>query len=61
MTSVLGVRAPTMVIDNHHLTGRGWAPSPTGPRHQIGGVSANVDGCLGLLLVIMLMIACWWV
>jgi hypothetical protein len=61
MASVLDVRAPSVVVDNHHIAGRGWTLAPMGPHRQPGGASVHVGGCLGLRLVVTLIIACWWV
>jgi hypothetical protein len=34
--SILGVRAPAMVVDSRLVTGRGWTLAPTGPCCQTG-------------------------
>jgi hypothetical protein len=50
-----------MVVDNHHVTERGWTLAPTGPCSQTGGAPIHISGCLGLLFMMMLIIGCWWV
>jgi hypothetical protein len=51
---VLGGWALAMMVDNHHLTGRGWTLVLTGPHRRPGGASIRTGNCLGLLLVVML-------
>jgi hypothetical protein len=58
MTSALRVRAPAMVADCHHLALRGWTLAQTGAYHRSGGALVHNGGCLGLLLVMELIIAC---
>jgi hypothetical protein len=61
MASAIGARALAMVVNNHHLTGQGWALALTGPHRKLGGALVCVSDCLGLLLVVTLINACWWV
>jgi hypothetical protein len=50
-----------MAVDSHHLTERGRALAPIGPHRRPGGAAIHTGGCLGLLLVMILIIAYQWV
>jgi hypothetical protein len=50
-----------MVFDSHHLDRLGWALATIRPHCQPGGPSVCAGSCLGLLLIMMLIIAYWWV
>jgi hypothetical protein len=54
--SILGVRAPAMMVVSHWLTGRGRILALTGPRHQPGGASVHAGDCLVLPLVMTLVV-----
>jgi hypothetical protein len=58
MASALGARAPAMVVDSRHLARQGLTLAPTSPHRRPSGASVRIDGCLGLLLAMTLIIAC---
>jgi hypothetical protein len=56
-TSILGVTAPTIVVDSRHLAGQGRTLALTRPHRGPGGALVHSSDCLGSLLVVMRIVA----
>jgi hypothetical protein len=61
MASILGARAPAMMAISRRPIGQGWMPTPTRHHHRPGGVLLCDVNCLGFLLIVTLIFACFLV